>query len=284
MRILILGASGLLGNGVFRVLSEERSWDVVGTIRSQELKRLFSAAVAERLVIAPDLEDHAILEALFKKLQPRVVVNCIALRKGPGNIIDPMKAISVFSVLPHRLARLCRLTNARLIHISSDGVFSGRKGNYTEDDLADASDIYGVSKFLGEVSEPHTITIRTSILGHELQTATGLLEWFLAQKGQCKCFTRAIFSGFPTVVLAQIIRDVIIPKEDLVGIYHVAASPISKFDLLSLVAEIYEKAIDLIPNDQVVIDRSLVADKFRRATGYNPPDWRKLIQTMHSFK
>jgi dTDP-4-dehydrorhamnose reductase len=163
-------------------------------------------------------------------------------------------------------------------------VFSGTKGGYTEDDPPDAKDIYGISKCLGEVRYPHTISLRTSIIGHELQSAHGLIGWFLSQQNECKCFTRAMFSGFPTVVLAQIIRDIVIPRADLSGIYHVAAEPISKFDLLRLVAEVYGKSIDLLPDDQVVIDRSLNAQRFRAATGYVTPAWPELITLMHSYK
>jgi dTDP-4-dehydrorhamnose reductase len=185
-------------------------------------------------------------------------------------------------VLPKRLSVLCRLSGSRLIQVSSDGVFSGNRGGYTEDDLPDANDIYGVAKLLGEISEPHAFTLRTSIIGHELQSRGGLLEWFLSQQGQCSCYTRAIFSGFPTIVLADLIRDVVIPHPGLHGIYHMATRPISKFDLLQLVAKRYGKAIELIPDDRASPDRSLTADRFRKATGYTPPDWPELVDLMYS--
>ena len=135
---------------------------------------------------------------------------------------------------PHRLGQgrhgnLCKLVGARLIHVSTDCVFSGSKGGYAEDDVADAGDVYGKSKALGEVLYPHTITLRTSTIGHELQSQYGLLDWFLSQNIQCKGYTRAIFSGLPTVVFAQLIRDIVIPRPDLFGVYHVAASRIAKF-------------------------------------------------------
>ncbi|MFC1536888.1 sugar nucleotide-binding protein, partial [Pseudomonadota bacterium] len=222
------------------------------------------------------------LEYLFDLVEPQVVVNCVSLGKPMPP--EPMKAISIFSLLPHRLGRLCRLRSARLVLISSDGVFSGARGGYTEDDYPDGIDIYGISKQLGELNEPHIITLRTSIIGHELQTKTGLLEWFLSQTGQCRCYTRVVFTGFPTVVLAQLIRDVIIPRPDLHGIYHVATQPISKFDLLGLVAHKYGKSIELIPDDSVVIDRSLSAERFAKATGYIPPAWPELIDSMFRHK
>jgi dTDP-4-dehydrorhamnose reductase len=208
-----------------------------------------------------------------------VVVNCVAVgRPAPA---DPMRSILVHAVLPRRLSHLCGLTGARLIQIGSDGVFSGKRGAYTEDDVPDANDTYGVSKLLGEVAAPHAITLRTSIIGHELQSGSGLLEWFLSQQDQCRCYTRAIFSGFPTIVLADLIRDVVIPRPDLHGVYHVATRPISKFDLLQLVARRYGKAIRLIPDDRENPDRSLIAARFEQATGYVAPDWPALVDRMY---
>lgn len=282
MNILVLGATGMLGNAAFRVLSEDGDAQVFGTVRSVDAQRFFIPELASKLVIAENLEDYDTLERLFDMVEPQVVVNCVALGKPAPS--DPMKSISIFSLLPHRLARLCRLRSARLIQISSDGVFTGSRGGYTEDDYPDASDVYGIAKLLGEVSEPHAITLRTSIIGHELQARTGLLEWFLSQGNQCRCYARAIFSGFPAVVLAQLIRDVLLPRPDLYGIYHVASEPISKFDLLRLVAEEYGKSIKIIPLDEPVIDRSLNAERFRAATGYVPPAWPELISIMHSYK
>jgi dTDP-4-dehydrorhamnose reductase len=282
MKVLVLGASGLLGNAMFRVLSENAGGDVFGTVRSAGVRKFFAPELGGRLVLTGDLEDYGHLVKLFDTIQPDVVVNCTALGKMASP--DPLRSISIYSLLPHRLAHLCRIDNVRLVHISSDGVFSGTKGGYTENDFADASDLYGLSKILGEVREPHTITLRTSIIGHELQTRSGLLEWFLAQQDQCRCYTHAIFSGFPTVVLAQVIRDVIFQQPGLNGVYHVATNPISRCELLTLVAEQYKKKIAIVPDDKVVIDRSLNADRFRAATGYVPPAWPELVRRMHSYE
>jgi dTDP-4-dehydrorhamnose reductase len=176
------------------------------------------------------------------------------------------------------------LAGARLVHMSTDCVFSGSKGNYRESDPSDAKDLYGRSKYLGEVAYPNAITLRTSIIGHELQSAHGLVGWFLAQQGQCNGFTRAIFSGLPTVALAQVVRDVVIPRPGLFGVYHVAAQPISKYDLLKLVADVYGKTIEITPSEKLVIDRSLNADRFRDATGYQVPGWPELIKLMFKYK
>jgi len=281
-KILVLGATGMLGNAVFRVLSEDSRLQVFGTVRRKEARCFFISELASRLIVLKNIECQDELDELFISLCPEIVINCIAERKPTTS--DVIKSIKIYSLLPHRLGHMCRLHGARLIQISSDGVFSGSRGGYTEDDFPDANDLYGVSKQLGEVRDPHAITLRTSIFGHELQTRTGLLEWFLSQKGQCRCYTRSIFSGFPTVVFAAVIRDFILPRPDLFGVYHVATKPISKHDLLLLVLQKYKKSLKIVPDDKNVIDRSLSAEKFNSATGYSPPDWTKLINTMYSYK
>lgn len=284
MRILVLGASGMLGNAVLRVMDEKQDWEMFGTVRSSNVSPFFSEKIGQRLIIGCDAGDHDALVSVFAQVRPNVVVNCIGLVKQLADADDPLRAIPINSLLPHRLAGLCALVGARFVHISTDCVFSGEQGGYTENDFSDAKDLYGKSKFLGEVDYPHAITLRTSIIGHELQSVHGLIGWFLSQQDRCKGYKRAIFSGLPTVVLAQIIRDVVIPRPDLSGVYHVAAQPISKYDLLRLVADIYGKSIEIVPDDQQVIDRSLNTDRFRQATGYEAPDWPELIKLMHFYQ
>lgn len=284
MKILVIGASGMIGSTVLRVLSEKNNWEVFGTVRDESVKRFFSVAIGERLIAGTDIERQDLLVKVLDLIRPDVVVNCAGLTKHKPEADDPLAAIPINTLMPHRLAGLCKLIGARLIHVSTDCVFSGEKGGYRENDFADARDVYGKSKALGEVIYPHAITLRTSTIGHELQSKYGLLDWFLSQEGQCKGYTRAIFSGLPTVVFAQVVRDVVIPHKQLSGLYHVAAEPIGKFDLLNLIAEVYGRAIEIVPDDKLVIDRSLNADRFREATGYVAPDWRSLIKLMHSYK
>ncbi|NOT13882.1 MAG: SDR family oxidoreductase [Methylococcaceae bacterium] len=284
MKVLVLGASGMLGNAMMRILSENPDWQVFGTVRSTDINRFFPAQIAERLVSGIDVENHDSLIKIFARLRPDVVINCIGLIKQLADAENPLQAIPINSLLPHRLAGFCNLVGARLLHISTDCVFSGAKGGYKENDPSDAKDLYGKSKFLGEVDYPHAITLRTSIIGHELQSTHGLIDWFLSQQNHCKGFRRAIFSGLPTVALAQIARDIIIPRPELYGLYHVAATPISKYDLLKLVAEVYGKSIEIVPDDTLVIDRSLNASHFHLETGYNAPDWPVLIKMMHSYQ
>ena len=284
MRILVLGASGMLGNAMIRALSEKEGWKVYGTVRSSDVKRFFSPEIAERLLTDVDVESHDALVKVFGQVEPNVVINCIGLIKHLPGADDPLLALPINTLFPHRLARLCETVATRLIHISTDCVFNGQKGGYTEEDPVDAQDLYGLSKYLGEVGTPHSVTLRTSIIGHELRSTNGLIGWFLEQEGECRGFTRAVFSGLPTVVLARMVRDLVRPDAKLHGLYHVAAEPISKFDLLQLVADVYDKSIEIIPDDTLVIDRSLAADRFHEATAYVPPQWPELVSIMHSYR
>lgn len=284
MKVLVLGASGMIGSAMVRVLAENRTWAVFGTLRDAGLKRFFTPDIAKRLVPDVDVDHRDALVRVFAQVRPDVVVNCIGLTKHHKEAEEPALAIPVNAVLPHRIAELSALASARLIHVSTDCVFSGLKGNYVEGDAADALDVYGKTKFLGEVNYPHAITLRTSTIGHELQTAYGLLEWFLLQESACKGFDRAIFSGLPSTVFAQVVRDVVIPRPELSGLYHVGAESISKYALLRLIAQVYGKSIDIIRDEKFTIDRSLDSRRFCKETGYLAPSWPELIQSMYASR
>jgi dTDP-4-dehydrorhamnose reductase len=284
MKILILGASGMLGSAMMRVLSQNPALEVWGTARSPSARQFFPPDLRERIAVGIDVENQDTLARVFAGLQPAMVVNCVGLIKQLTDANDPLQALPVNAMLPHRLARLCALGGARLVHISTDCVFKGTKGNYCESDSSDAEDLYGKSKFLGEVAYPQTVTLRTSIIGHELSSNHGLINWFLKQEDRVRGYRRAIFSGLPTVELAQVVRDVVLPRPEIVGLYHVASAPIAKFDLLKLVADVYGKSIEITPDDTVAINRSLNADRFRKATGYVAPSWPELVKRMYDFK
>lgn len=271
----------MIGHTIFRVLRGSSNWEVFGTIRTDFSKQNFLPFPAESIVSNINLLDDVFLVRIINRLRPNIVINCAGLTKHKADSDDPLFALPINSLMPHRLANLCRLTGTRLIHISTDCVFSGRKGNYTEDDFTDARDVYGKSKALGEIQYQNTITLRTSTIGHELQSKNGLLEWFLSQNEHCKGYSRAIFSGFPTIVLAEVIRDFVIPQENLSGLFNVAANPINKYDLLKLISKVYIKKIEIIPEDSLIIDRSLNGERFRQATGYHAPSWPELIQSMY---
>jgi dTDP-4-dehydrorhamnose reductase len=283
MKVLVLGAGGMLGHAMFRVLSADRNLEVHGTARAPAGAGCFHPSLAARLLTGIDVQDIDAVTRAFGDLRPAAVINCIGLVKQAPGSEDPLLAVTLNSLLPHRLAALCRVSGARLIHISTDCVFSGTKGAYVETDVPDATDLYGLSKRLGESSQSGVITLRTSIIGHELARRRGLVDWFLAQQGCVPGFSRAIFSGVPTVELAAIVRDRVLGNPGLEGLYHVAAAPISKHRLLQLIAQVYGKRVDIAPCEAPVIDRSLDGSRFSSATGYVAPPWPELVRQMHDL-
>jgi dTDP-4-dehydrorhamnose reductase len=276
MKILVLGSSGMIGRTMFHILVERSEWQVIGSVRAKAYEGVAPSAV----VAGVDLCNQDHLERLFCKTQPDVVINCAGLTKHLPEGNAPIPALMMNALLPHRLGQLCEIAKARLIHVSTDCVFAGDVGDYKEQDATDASDVYGKTKALGEVSSGNVLTLRTSTIGHEQGTQYGLLEWFLAQS-QCKGFRHAIFSGLPTVEFARVVRDVVIPDSSLRGLYHVGAEPIDKLSLLKIISRIYKNNISIIPDENFRINRSLNTKKFSEATGYRAPTWPKLIETMY---
>lgn len=283
MKVLVLGVTGMLGQAVFKLFSSDPSHEVWGTLRSAGGLKFFPASLHPRLISSVDALDPDALASVLARVRPDVVINCVGLIKQLADAKDPLSALPINAMLPHRLAKLCALLNARLVHISTDCVFSGRKGLYQEADVSDAEDLYGKSKFIGELHElPHAITLRTSIIGHELASHFALVDWFLAQQGAVRGYAKAVFSGLPTVELARLIKDHVLPAPELCGLYHVSAEPIDKLSLLRLVAQVYGKQIEIQADEQLCIDRSLDSTRFRLATGYAPPSWPELIRSMHA--
>lgn len=283
-KLLILGATGMLGSTLLRWFEQDSEFEVFGSSRGASLiAELQKRSPSIKFYSDIDVDSLDSLTRLFASVKPDIVVNCIGIVKQLATADDPLVAIPINSLLPHRLARLAQVSNARLVHMSTDCVFSGIKGDYSEDDNPDASDLYGRSKLMGEVDYPNAITLRTSIIGHELSGARSLISWFLSQNGTVKGYKNAVFSGLPTVEIARIIRNFVIPNPHLHGLYHLSADPINKFDLLSLVAKIYGKRIDIIPDENYVIDRSLNSDRLRRLTGFMPYSWDVMVNKMHDF-
>jgi dTDP-4-dehydrorhamnose reductase len=282
MRILILGGDGMLGHQLFRHFKEKH--DVRVTMRlgreAYEGYRLFEEG---SVFYGIDARQVDALLQVIAGFCPKAVVNAVGIVKQRSEAEELIPSLEINSLLPHRLAAVCRAIGARLIHLSTDCVFSGRKGNYCETDFSDAADLYGRTKFLGEVSESHCLTLRTSMIGPELSRKTGLLEWFLAQRGQTvKGFTKAIFSGFPTSELARIVERVLMEAPTIHGVYHVAARPISKYDLLTLIRDRFRLPITIERDSTFECDRSLDASRFHRDTGYSPPTWEVMIDDMAS--
>lgn len=284
-RVLVLGATGMLGNAILRFFAQSHDYEVYGTARSWgSIRDLQQKAPTAKFVTGIDVDNLDSLTRLFATVKPSLVINCVGIVKQLEEANDPLVALPINALLPHRLARLAQVAGARLVHLSTDCVFSGTKGNYLESDAPDAYDLYGRSKLLGEVDYPNAITLRTSIIGHELSGARSLIDWFLSQTDEVSGYKKAVFSGFPTVEIARIIRDYVMPNPHLHGLYHLSAEPINKYDLLSLVAQVYEKKISINPNENYAIDRSLNSVRFMLATGFKPESWVELIKRMHAFK
>lgn len=280
-KILILGATGMLGQTLFTNLSERDSLDVYATARSLSgLEKWFAPELLAKIQGGVEAENFDSILRVLAEVRPDVVINCIGIIKQLPVAKDPLISISINSLFPHRLALACKAVGARMIHVSTDCVFDGAKGNYTEKDESNATDLYGRTKFLGEVYYPHCVTLRTSIIGHELKGRHGLIDWFLSQEGKVRGFTRAIYTGFPTVEISKIISQYVIPNKELSGLYQVSSTPISKYDLLRLVADCYGKQIEIEPDDNFHCDRSLDSSRFRRTTGYTPPSWPEMIKEM----
>jgi dTDP-4-dehydrorhamnose reductase len=227
-------------------------------------------------------DDHATIGNAIENTDPDVVINCIGIVKQLPAAQDPLLSIAVNALFPHQLAKICRSKNIRLTHVSTDCIFSGKKGCYTENDPSDAQDLYGRTKYLGEVGYPNCLTLRTSIIGRELGTSHGLVEWFLSQQGKTvPGYKNAIFSGLTTNALAGIMDELISAYPDLHGVIQVASRPISKYDLLVLIKQVYGLQIEIIPDEMVVNNRSLDAVKFRKETKIKIPSWEYMIEEMY---
>ncbi|RJP75589.1 MAG: SDR family oxidoreductase [Desulfobacteraceae bacterium] len=280
--VLILGVTGMLGHTLFNELSKNPELDVFGTARNiNGIKNVFQSDFSKKIRSNVDAENFDSVNRAMASIQPDIVINCIGLIKQLPIANDPLSAVTVNAQLPHRISLICKTAKARMIHISTDCVFDGMTGGYQESDPSTANDLYGKTKYLGEVDYPHCLTMRTSIIGHELKTRLGLVDWFLSQKEDIKGFTKAIYTGFPTVEIADIISRWIIPNPDLSGLYHVSSAPISKYDLLKIIAERYDKKIHIEPSDEFKCDRSLNSERFQSQTGYSPPSWPELVDKMY---
>lgn len=273
----------MLGHKLFERLSSREDLEVYATARQpSNAAKYFGPQLAKKIISeGMDANDCDAVAKAIASIRPNLVVNCIGLIKQLPSSNDPIPALTINSLFPHRLALICKEAGARMVHISTDCVFSGDKGGYVERDFSDARDLYGRSKYLGEVNYEHCITLRTSIIGHELSSRLGLVEWFLSQQGEVKGFAKAIYTGFPTVEFARIIGEYILPNPRLSGVYHVSSDPVSKYEVLKLVAEYYGKKVDIRRDEEFCLDRSLDSRRFRSATGYSPPSWPRLIEDMH---
>jgi len=281
MKILVVGATGMLGHSIFKNLNDYPQLDVYGTVRNLLNKEQFFEGYLDRLIQGVDIFRYSSVENSIKQVKPDVVINCVGLIKQHEVSQQYVDAVRINALLPHELAGSCERHQAKLIHFSTDCVFDGKQGNYNEDDWPTACDLYGRSKCLGEVSYYPHLTLRTSIIGHELSSSVSLIDWFLSQKKEVKGFSKAIFSGLPTCFIAKLLAEKLLPRQDLMGLYHLSVDPIDKYKLLSLVSEIYGSDITIKESRDLVIDRSLDSSLLRSEIGFDAPPWEQLIVQMY---
>jgi dTDP-4-dehydrorhamnose reductase len=278
MKILVLGASGMLGHKVFQAL-RQRFPETYGTIRGgvsdlaiSQINLFQHGHIIEEM----DAADFPALKTFLRLRQPEVVVNCVGVVKQRNAAKDAVTCITINSLLPHHLANVCGEWGGRVIHISTDCVFNGQRSggqSYTEDDPADADDLYGMSKRLGEITGKNALTLRTSVIGRELNNFGSLLEWLLG-------YRRSLYSGVTTNHLAEVVGDIIEHHPTLSGLYQVAGHTISKYKLLHLIREAFHLYIEITPDEVFFCNRSLSGEKFHRATGYVCPSWPELIEQL----
>jgi dTDP-4-dehydrorhamnose reductase len=283
VKILVLGGEGMLGHKMFQTLREHYP-DTSCTIRGSLVEPFYRKIDLFRpgaTVENVDAMDLPALGKTLRELRPEHVVNCIGIVKQREEAKASVPSIAINSLLPHKLAGFAGEWGGRVIHFSTDCVFSGKKGNYREDDPSDAEDLYGKSKYLGEVTAGNALTLRTSIIGRELAQFKSLLEWFLAQKGGAvRGFIRVIYSGVTTIYLSDLVARIIFEHPDLSGLYQVTGPAVSKYRLLCMLKEAYRLEVEIVPDDRESCDRSMTDEKFFRAVGWRTPDWPTLASQL----
>ncbi len=284
-RILIIGASGMLGHKLFQKLLPNSDWDIFASVRCDITQSPYCniPLFSNNIIDGIDVRDQVGVENMLNELKPDWVINCAGIIKQRDSAKNIVSCIEINALFPHKLAEIVAGNGGRLIHFSTDCVFNGKKGNYTENDLSDAEDLYGKTKFLGETVAENSITLRTSIIGRELINHKSLLDWFLSQNGKTvNGYKKAIYSGITTNEMANVVMLIINKYPDLSGLYQVVSEPVSKYDLLQKIKQAFKLDIEIKEDSVFCIDRSMKGDKFRDATGYICPDWDRLVAELAS--
>ena len=282
-KILIFGANGMLGSELVSFFSKKKNLKIYCTVRNKNSIKKLKFYKTCKIYDKIDATNKILVNNLIKKIKPNQVINCIGIVKQNLKNKSYQDLFKINSILPRYLSYLSEKYNFRLIHFSTDCVFSGKKGNYNENHFPDANDDYGISKYLGEELSPKNLIIRTSIIGHEYGSKKSLLEWFLKKK-KIFGFKKAIFSGFTTYEIAKILYKYILKNNKISGILHISSKPISKYDLLSIIKKVYKKKIKIISDEKVIVDRSLSSDKFKNITKFKPKSWEKMIKEMYNSR
>lgn len=279
MKILVLGASGLIGHKLVQQLRPRFS-EVIGVLHGTreglEHTGLFDADVTIENLNAEDWEQ---VESILNAQKPDVVLNCAGITKRRPEVNEPRLAVAVNALLPHKIAHWAKGNNSRLIHFSTDCVFDGTKGDYTEDDYTSGTDAYGRTKAMGEVNDDHNLTIRSSFIGRELRVHSELLDWFLHQRGQSiGGFSKALYTGISTLEMARIVGDIIEHHSELTGLYQLSMpAAIDKYSLLLVFRDAFGLDVEIAANDSVEVKANLIGDRLRDAIGYQLPSWEDMV-------
>ena len=280
MKVLVLGASGMIGFAVYNHLAKNKNFKVIGTSTNSEAIKFIETENKSNSVILFNFIKDKNIDDIIKKILPNVIINCIGVVKQSSLIINEINTIYLNSILPHKLSFIAQKYSIKLIHISTDCVFSGKKGSYLERDNPDPIDLYGRTKLIGETIKNDDLTLRTSLVGHELLTNNGLLEWFLLQEKECAGFKNAFFSGLTTIAFAKILESILLNKQKIIGLYHVSTNMISKYDFLKKVNLIYKKDIKIIEEHNFNINRSLDSSSLQKKINYKVDTWDTMIKEM----
>ena len=284
MKILIIGASGMIGHCLFGYLSQKKKYQIYGFVRNKRILKNNKFLFNHKNILEVEILRNNNLKKIISDLQPEIIINCSGIVKQNTLIRNVPLSIELNSIFPHNLNLICKEIDCRLIQLSTDCVFSGIKGNYKETDLPDPNDIYGRSKLLGELDYKNCITIRTSFIGHELVNNWGLLSWFLSQKKEVKGFKNVIYSGLTTLEISKVINNFIITNNSLNGLYHISSNPIDKFSLLRIINQTYGKNLNIEPDYLSKSDKSLNSLKFQNETGYKPIEWEDAIRELKNYQ
>jgi dTDP-4-dehydrorhamnose reductase len=285
MKILILGANGMLGHKVLEYLTNTGKYEVWGTVLEMgPVPRAALEKYSEHIIQNINALDTAAISKVITDLRPDFVVNCIGIIKQNDQSKDWLLMLKLNAVLPQELAKICDSVNAKMITVATDCVFDGQKGSpYLETDLPTCHDAYGMTKYLGEVHYGSHLTLRTSIIGHEIWSKLSLLDWFLnEQSPKVKGYTKAIYSGVTTLEFAKFLDEYVFPNKELCGLYHLSVNEITKYDLLKLVAQVYHKNVEFIPDDHVNVDRALDSSLLRAKVGYKVKPWPTLVEELYA--
>jgi dTDP-4-dehydrorhamnose reductase len=278
MKVLLIGGDGMLGHRIYEVWKQRH--EVVPTLHHDRARyEYLPEELKSRARFGIDVANLNYLAEILAEERPALVFNAAGIVKQREEAGSPLPCIEINALFPHRLALLCRLAGARLVHLSTDCVFSGRKGNYSESDLPDPPDLYGRSKLLGEVGDAGCLTLRTSMIGLEWSRKASLVEWFLSQTGGVRGYSQAIFSGLTTTELARAIEHLVV-EDALDGVWHLAAEPISKYALLAGLNRRLGLELEIREDDTFRCDRSLNASALFQRTRYRPPSWDLMLDEL----